>query len=99
MIIDLEKHGAKEFDEPLVVIDPVDPRRNVAAAVSLDRMVEFVEIARGYLDAPSDLFFAIPDEQTISAGKLKPCLNSAGRIFTRSRLQHLPTSRKSLFLS
>jgi tRNA nucleotidyltransferase (CCA-adding enzyme) len=78
MIIDLEKHGAKEFGEPLVVIDPVDPRRNVAAAVSLDRMVEFVELARGYLETPSDLFFTIPDEQTISAGELEALLEQRG---------------------
>ena len=78
MFIDLEKHCAKEFDEPLVVIDPVDPRRNVAAAVSLDRMVEFVELAQGYLEAPSELFFAIPDVQTISAGELEALLERRG---------------------
>jgi tRNA nucleotidyltransferase (CCA-adding enzyme) len=58
MVIDIEHHAAKTFDEPLVVIDPVDPRRNVAAAVSLDKMAGFVELARGYLDSPSDEFFA-----------------------------------------
>ncbi len=35
LVIDIENHVAKKFDEPLVVIDPVDPKRNVAAAVSL----------------------------------------------------------------
>jgi tRNA nucleotidyltransferase (CCA-adding enzyme) len=60
VIIDIEHHGAKEFDEPLVVIDPVDPRRNVAAAVSFDKMAGFVELARGYLESPSDGFFATP---------------------------------------
>ena len=47
--IDIGHHAAKEFNEPLIVIDPVDPRRNVAAALSIDRMAEFVELARGYL--------------------------------------------------
>lgn len=56
-VIDIEHHAAKEFDEPLVVIDPVDPRRNVAAAVSLEKMAGFVELARGYLDSPSEEFF------------------------------------------
>ena len=60
--IDIEHHAAKEFDEPLIVIDPVDPRRNVAAAVSIDRMAEFVELARGYLEAPSEAFFTLPRE-------------------------------------
>jgi tRNA nucleotidyltransferase (CCA-adding enzyme) len=55
--IDIENHGKKEFDEPLVVIDPVDPKRNVAAAVSLDRMAGFVELARGYSENPHKKFF------------------------------------------
>jgi tRNA nucleotidyltransferase (CCA-adding enzyme) len=65
LIIDIEHHAAKEFDEPLVVIDPVDPRRNVSAAVSLDRMAGFVELARGYLESPSDAFFAHPPDRCI----------------------------------
>jgi tRNA nucleotidyltransferase (CCA-adding enzyme) len=65
IIIDIEHHAAKAFDEPLVVVDPVDPRRNVAAAVSLDRMAGFVELARGYLESPSDKFFMHPLERCI----------------------------------
>ncbi len=65
LVIDIEHHATKDFDEPLVVIDPVDPWRNVAAAVSVDRMAEFVELARGYLEAPSDAFFAYPFERCI----------------------------------
>lgn len=55
--IDIERHGRKQFEDPLVVIDPVDPERNVAAALSLSRMFEFVELARGYLAEPSLAFF------------------------------------------
>ena len=56
-VVDIEGHGRKPFDEPLVVIDPVDPERNVAAALSLSRMFEFAELARGYLAEPSEVFF------------------------------------------
>ncbi len=56
-MIDIEEHGTKEFEDPLVVIDPVDPERNVAAALSLSRMFEFAELARGYLAGPSEAFF------------------------------------------
>ncbi|WP_424026761.1 CCA tRNA nucleotidyltransferase [Methanoregula sp.] len=76
--IDPEGHAAKEFDEPLIVIDPVDPRRNVAAAVSLDRMAEFVELARGYLDAPSPVFFTPPSPRPISPDKLDGLLAARG---------------------
>jgi len=78
MIVDPERHAAKEFDEPLIVIDPVDPRRNVAAAVSLDRMVEFVELARGYLESPSEKYFLVPALHTITQEELAGLLAERG---------------------
>jgi tRNA nucleotidyltransferase (CCA-adding enzyme) len=78
IIIDPEHHAKKEFDEPLIVIDPVDPRRNVAAAVSLDRMAEFVELARGYLDSPSPGFFSLPDSWEITRDELDLILKQRG---------------------
>ena len=63
--IDMEGHGSREFSDPLVVIDPVDPRRNVAASVSRTRMFEFVELARGYLAAPSIDFFFPPTSASL----------------------------------
>ncbi|HVN65608.1 MAG TPA: CCA tRNA nucleotidyltransferase [Methanomicrobiales archaeon] len=55
--IDLAGHACKAFEEPLRVVDPVDPARNVAAALSSTRMFEFVEYSRGYLEDPSPDFF------------------------------------------
>ncbi|MEA1895874.1 MAG: CCA tRNA nucleotidyltransferase [Euryarchaeota archaeon] len=47
--------------EALCVIDPTDPHRNVAAALSLDQFYVFVDAARGFLAAPSiEYFFAEP---------------------------------------
>ncbi len=66
IIIDIEDHQAKEFDDPLVVIDPVDPRRNVAASLSATRMYEFAEYSRGYLSSPSCEFFKIKPAKKIS---------------------------------
>ena len=63
--IDPENHAAKQFDEPLIVIDPVDSRRNVAAAVSLDRMTEFVDCA-GDFAAPDEAFFRLRKPQPIT---------------------------------
>ncbi|MBP2146178.1 tRNA nucleotidyltransferase (CCA-adding enzyme) [Methanofollis sp. W23] len=60
LFIDIEEHAAKSFDDPMVVIDPVDPRRNVAASVSVSQMFTFVELCRGYLTAPSNAFFFPP---------------------------------------
>jgi tRNA nucleotidyltransferase (CCA-adding enzyme) len=58
--IDLQNHACRAFEEPLRVVDPVDPARNVAAALSLTRMSEFVEWCRGYRKKPSVDFFFPP---------------------------------------
>ena len=57
-MVDIQDHRGKTFHEPMVVIDPVDPGRNVAAAVSLSRMCEFIELCRGYLEKPGPAFFS-----------------------------------------
>jgi len=42
-IIDIEKHASIAHDDPLVVVDPTDPARNVAAALSLDNLSIFID--------------------------------------------------------
>jgi len=62
-IIDIEGHmdASVDHNDPLVVIDPVDPRRNVASALSEQKFCEFVEACRRFLKKPSpDLFFPPP---------------------------------------
>jgi tRNA nucleotidyltransferase (CCA-adding enzyme) len=57
-IIDLEGRGTLSHGEPLVVVDPVDPKRNVAAALTLDKMLQFAASARCFIKGPSlDFFF------------------------------------------
>ena len=63
-VIEIEGSRTKKFTEPLVVVDPVDPGRNVSASVSLTRMYEFVELARGYLERPS-LYFYFPGSRSM----------------------------------
>ncbi|MHC1579273.1 MAG: CCA tRNA nucleotidyltransferase [Candidatus Alkanophagales archaeon] len=66
--IDIEGHGRYEVrgDEPLIVIDPVDPGRNVAAAVSIDSFAKFVDAARSFLENPSLDFFFPPERRELS---------------------------------
>jgi len=60
-IIDIEDHGTgKGFQEPLVVVDPVDSKRNVAAALTVQRMAEFVTAARNFLRDPKPEYFSKP---------------------------------------
>jgi tRNA nucleotidyltransferase (CCA-adding enzyme) len=62
-VIDIEKHYEDHemlktvFTEPLILIDPVDPGRNVAAAVSNDRIADLKSAARAFFENPSAKFF------------------------------------------
>lgn len=60
-VIDLEGHSSRLHEDPLVVVDPVDPARNVAAALTLDRMFQFVAASRLFQEEPDlDFFFPSP---------------------------------------
>jgi len=61
-VIDLKDYGtAGQFKDPLVVIDPTDKNRNVAAALRLNKMSEFIQSARNYLssDNKKDYFYPL----------------------------------------
>ncbi len=47
----------KTFASPLVIIDPVDPRRNLGAAISNESVGKFVLAARRFLQKPTLDFF------------------------------------------
>ncbi|MEO9364400.1 MAG: CCA tRNA nucleotidyltransferase [Nitrososphaera sp.] len=55
---DYDKDVAKGFSSPLVIIDPVDPRRNLGTAVSPESAGRLVLAARAFLRDPSARFFA-----------------------------------------
>ncbi|MEF8832759.1 MAG: CCA tRNA nucleotidyltransferase [Candidatus Thermoplasmatota archaeon] len=51
------KKGKKDFDDPLVVIDPVDPDRNVASPVSMEKLSLFILSSKQFLKEPKTEFF------------------------------------------
>jgi tRNA nucleotidyltransferase (CCA-adding enzyme) len=53
----------KEFSEPFVFIDPVDPERNVAAVVSLENLTKLVYHSREYMRTPDPSYFFRSPEQ------------------------------------
>ncbi|MBN2127452.1 MAG: CCA tRNA nucleotidyltransferase [Candidatus Diapherotrites archaeon] len=77
-IIDLEKQlteeEAKKFDSPLIVIDPVDKTRNVAAAVSMNQKARFIAAAREFLKKPSEKFFFEHKRKILNKSKIKEFL-------------------------
>ena len=58
---DPEGHAERTFEDPLVVVDPTDPTRNVAAVLSAANLARFQHYARELLAAPSEALFE-PDE-------------------------------------
>ncbi|HEY9205657.1 MAG TPA: CCA tRNA nucleotidyltransferase [Candidatus Methanoperedens sp.] len=55
--IDIEKHGSVVHKDPLIMVDPTDPARNVAAALSLDNFCIFIDKAREFVKNPDEAFF------------------------------------------
>ncbi|EMR74291.1 tRNA adenylyltransferase, partial [Thaumarchaeota archaeon SCGC AB-539-E09] len=66
-----------EFSNPLVVVDPVDPHRNVASAVSETSLWTFVAAAKAFLDEPRESYFYPVDPQ-VEASELHGVLRSFG---------------------
>jgi len=71
-----EKAG-KLFKQPLIVIDPVDMQRNLASAVTLEKLNEFVAACREFLQDPHRGFF-VPEEKVFSEERLFQDLKERG---------------------
>ncbi len=73
-----EHEAKKVFDTALIVVDPVDKGRNVAAAVREERLNEFVSAARAFLDEPRKEFFYPSDVKAYSAKELVQAMKVRG---------------------
>ena len=76
--IDPEGHAAASFDDALVVVDPTDPERNVAAVCSTANVARLQHHARALLDAPTvDRFFP-SDPEPLSATAVREHVDRRG---------------------
>jgi len=82
-MIDLEDHSSLDHEDPLVMVDPVDPGRNVAAALTLDKMFQFV--------AASRLFFEVPDLEFFFPSPIQP-------LSDQEILEHIAKRKSTLIL-
>jgi len=73
-----EEDLPKIFEEPLIVVDPVDKGRNVASAVRQDRLVEFVAASRHFLQNPEEQFFFPQPTKTLSTNQLLKRMEKRG---------------------
>ncbi|RLG70311.1 MAG: CCA tRNA nucleotidyltransferase [Methanobacteriota archaeon] len=76
-------------DSPLVVQDPVDPRRNVAAATTTKAFSHFVVLANMFYEQPSEKFFT-PIRIDASAETVKRVLSEKGTTLVSVVLERLP---------
>ncbi|UCC57840.1 MAG: CCA tRNA nucleotidyltransferase [Candidatus Bathyarchaeum sp.] len=68
----------KIFEEPLIMVDPVDRGRNVAAAVRKERLSEFIAASKAFLKTPNMNFFYPPEVKTLNTGELVNKINARG---------------------
>ncbi|MDI1494810.1 MAG: CCA-adding enzyme [Cenarchaeum symbiont of Oopsacas minuta] len=50
-------NASEKFDTPITIMDPIDSKRNLAAAISIESMGKFVLLCRTFLAKPSASFF------------------------------------------
>ncbi|SFS66571.1 CCA tRNA nucleotidyltransferase [Halostagnicola kamekurae] len=67
-----------QFDDPLVVIDPTDPERNVAAVASADNVARFQHYARDVLESPRESLFEPHEPAPLDAAALRAHLANRG---------------------
>ncbi len=85
MIVDIENYYVDRerelkllFNEPLVVVDPVDRGRNVASAVKSEKIYTLVGAARAFLKSPSTEFFFPTPTKAMTASELRQNIETRG---------------------
>ncbi len=78
VVYDPESHGTSHFDDPLVVIDPTDSDRNVAAVVSAENVARLQHYARELRADPHLKLFFPPPVEPLSPAELNAHLRRRG---------------------
>ncbi len=76
--LDPASHGERSFDDPLVVIDPTDPERNVAAVCSARNVARVIHYARRLLADPLTEYFERRTPEPISPSEVRTHLDDRG---------------------
>src|SRR3989344_3935006 len=69
--------NTSKLQSPLIVVDPVDKTRNAAAALSMEKLLLFKELAKKYLHKPAEEFFV---KEKITFNSLQQKYNSKGTL-------------------
>jgi tRNA nucleotidyltransferase (CCA-adding enzyme) len=76
--LDPESHGTATFDDPLVMIDPTDPARNVAAVCSAENVARLQHYARALLADPDESLFTPSEPAPLDAAAVRAHLDRRG---------------------
>lgn len=83
-VMDYEKHYKQakiikeKFTEPLVMVDPVDKERNVAAAVRKQKLDEFICASREFLKTPNIKYFFPTENKVFTVKELGDMIDRRG---------------------
>ena len=75
---DPRDHSTATFDDPLVVIDPTDPGRNVAAVLSAENLARVQHCARELLADPRPELFVPRDPDPVDADQVRDRFQARG---------------------
>ncbi|MFB6091594.1 MAG: CCA tRNA nucleotidyltransferase [Haloquadratum sp.] len=78
VVLDPEDHGTESHDDPLVVVDPTDPSRNVAAVCSAENVARLQHYAREFLAAPRDELFEPREPTPLAPDAMRAHLDRRG---------------------
>jgi tRNA nucleotidyltransferase (CCA-adding enzyme) len=76
--LDPEDHARESFDDPLVVVDPTDPERNVAAVCSERNVARLIHYARDLLADPRVEAFEPREPDPLSAAAVRETVAARG---------------------
>ena len=76
--LDPAAHGEATFEDPLVVIDPTDPERNVAAALSPANVARLQHYARELLADPREDLFEPDEPAPLDAAAVREAVTARG---------------------
>lgn len=75
---DPEEHATRSFDDPLVVVDPTDPERNVAAALSARNLARLIHYSRELLADPRLELFGPREPTPLSSEDVRGRIRDRG---------------------
>jgi tRNA nucleotidyltransferase (CCA-adding enzyme) len=76
--LDPAGHGRRDFDDPLVVVDPTDPERNVAAVCTSSNVARFQHHARQVLEQPQVAAWFPPPREPLDDDAVRDHVRARG---------------------